>query len=319
MLAKIDADYDEYWRGVLASITAFGFDESAVPAAVTPPGEREAVFERQWNSGGGFQFMFATFSDIGTSREANDAATAFIRAKISQIVTDQETAAMLTPHDLYAKRPICCDGYYETFNRDNVSLVDITASPIAEITPRGIRTRDADYELDVIIFATGFDAVTGNYLKIDHRGRGGAALAGKWAQRPRTHLGLMSAGFPNMFMIFGPMGPFTNQPPAHEAQVNWIAEVISEVRGRGMHAIEPAEDAEDRWIATCDQIAYSTLFPETNSWINGANIPGKPITVMFYMAGMGAYMDQLRGAMDGGYADFVFDKRPAVARAGRAG
>jgi cation diffusion facilitator CzcD-associated flavoprotein CzcO len=313
-LARIDGDYDGFWRGVLASITAFGFDESSVPAETTEPAERDAVFERQWNSGGGFQFMFATFSDIGTSRAANNAATAFIRRKISQIVTDPRTAALLTPHDLYAKRPICCDGYYETFNRGNVSLADIQASPITEITPRGIRTADGEHELDIIIFATGFDAVTGNYLKIDHRGRGGASLRDKWAQRPRTHLGLMSAGFPNLFMIFGPMGPFTNQPPAHEAQVNWIAGAISHVRGHGMQAIEPAGDAEDQWIETCDQIAYSTLFPETNSWINGSNIPGKPVTVMFYMAGMGAYMDQLRDAADGGYADFVLDRQPVGSR-----
>jgi cyclohexanone monooxygenase len=309
LLAKIDAGYDEYWRSVLASATAFGFDESDVPAATASEQEREAVFERQWNSGGGFQFMFATFNDIGTSREANNAATAFIRKKISQIVTDPETAAKLTPHDLYAKRPICCDDYYETFNRDNVALVGIKASPITQITERGIRTEDAEYELDAIIFATGFDAVTGNYLKIDHRGRGGLSLRDKWAQRPRTHLGLMTAGFPNLFMIFGPMGPFTNQPPAHEAQVNWIADVVADMRGRGRHTIEPAQDAEDRWIGTCDEIAYGTLFPETNSWINGANIPGKPVTVMFYMAGMGAYMEQLRGAADGGYADFHLDKQ----------
>jgi cyclohexanone monooxygenase len=313
LLAKIDADYDGYWRSVLASITAFGFDESDVPAATASEAERENVFERQWNSGGGFQFMFATFNDIGTSREANNAATAFVRRKISQIVTDPRTAATLTPHDLYAKRPICCDGYYETFNRENVSLVDIKASPIARITARGIQTEDAEHDLDAIIFATGFDAVTGNYLKIDHRGRGGTSLRDKWARRPRTHLGMMTAGFPNLFMIFGPMGPFTNQPPAHEAQVNWIADVVRDVRERGMDAIEPAREAEDRWIETCDEIAYATLFPETDSWINGANIPGKPVTVMFYMAGMGAYMGQLREAADGGYADFVFDKQPVGA------
>ena len=313
LLARIDAHYDEYWRGVLDSITAFGFDESDVPAATASEEEREAVFERQWNSGGGFQFMFATFNDIGTSREANNAATAFIRRKISQIVNDPETAARLTPHDLYAKRPICCDGYYETFNRENVSLVDIKASPIVQFTERGIRTEDAEYDLDVVIFATGFDAVTGNYLKIDHRGRRGLRLRDKWSQRPRTHLGLMTAGFPNLFMIFGPMGPFTNQPPAHEAQVNWIADVVRSVRERGMNAIEPTQDAEDQWIQACDQIAYGTLFPETNSWINGANIPGKPITVMFYMAGMGSYMGQLRDAANGGYADFLFDKQPVGA------
>lgn len=304
LLDKIHADYEGYWRSVLGSVTAFGFEESAVSASSVSEAEREAIFEKVWNSGGGFQFMFATFNDIGTNRAANDAATDFIRKKIREIVDDPETAEMLMPHDLYAKRPVCCDGYYETFNRANVSLVDIKSHPIAEITPRGIRTDDAEYELDVIIFATGFDAVTGNYLKIDHRGRGGLSLREKWSARPRTHLGLMTADFPNMFMIFGPMGPFTNQPPAHEVQVDWIADAVSYVRTQGLDTIEPTREAEDHWVATCDEIAYSTLFPQVDSWINGANIPGKPVTVMFYMAGMGAYMEQLELAVDSGYQEF---------------
>jgi cation diffusion facilitator CzcD-associated flavoprotein CzcO len=304
LLEKIDADYEGYWRGVLASVTAFGFDESAVPATSVSDREREAVFQTAWDSGGGFQFMFATFNDIGTSREANDAATAFVRNKIRELVHDPETAARLTPHDLYAKRPICCDGYYETFNRANVSLLDVKAHPILEITPTGIRTDDGEYEFDVIIFATGFDAVTGNYLKIDHTGRNSKSLRAKWADRPRVHLGLMSADFPNMFMIFGPMGPFTNQPPAHEVQVDWVAAAINHVRANDLATVEPTQEAEDQWLATCDEIAYATLFPQVDSWINGANVPGKPIAVMFYMAGMGAYMEQLQAAVDTGYAGF---------------
>jgi cation diffusion facilitator CzcD-associated flavoprotein CzcO len=307
LLERIDADYEGYWRTVLASVTAFGFDESSVSAGDVTAAEREAVFEDAWNSGGGFQFMFATFNDIGTSREANDAATAFIRRKIADVVTDPAVAERLTPHDLYAKRPICCDDYYETYNRDNVTLVDAKAHPIVEITASGIRTDDAEYELDVIIFATGFDAVTGNYLKIDNRGRAGVSLRDRWKDRPHTHLGLMSADFPNLFMIFGPMGPFTNQPPAHEVQVNWVAEAIAHVRELGMDTIEPTRAAEDQWLSTCDEIAHATLFPQVDSWINGANIPGKPIAVMFYMAGMGAYMEHLQRAVDTGYADFRLD------------
>jgi cyclohexanone monooxygenase len=304
ILESINADYAGYWNGVLDSITAFGFAESSTPGAGMSPAERDETFERQWNSGGGFQFMFATFNDVGTSLETNQAATDFIKRKIKEIVRDPATAAKLTPGDLYAKRPICCDGYYETYNRDNVDLVDVKAHPLTKITANGIRTDEREYELDVIIFATGFDAVTGNYLKIDHRGRGGVELRRKWAGRPLTHLGLMSAGFPNLFMIFGPMGPFTNQPPAHEAQVNWAADAITYVREHHFEAIDPTQDAEDHWVATCDEIAYGTLFPKVDSWINGANIPGKPVTVMFYMAGMSAYMDQLRAAVASGYADF---------------
>jgi len=289
---------------VLRSITAFGFEESQVSASEVTPEQRDAIFEQQWNSGGGFQFMFAAFNDIGVSLEANQAACDFIRGKIHEIVKDRHVADKLTPHDLYAKRPICCDGYYETFNRENVELVDVKPHPIVELTETGLRTDVAEYELDVIIFATGFDAVTGNYLKIDHRGRNGLELREKWEYRPLTHLGLMSAEFPNLFMIFGPMGPFTNQPPAHEVQVDWAAEAIKYVRDNGFETIEPTQEAEDAWVATCDEIAYGTLFPRVNSWINGANIPGKPITVMFYMAGMGAYMDQLQHAIDTKYDGF---------------
>lgn len=304
VLAGIRRDYEAFWSKTLGSITAFGFDESTVPASTTSADERDTIFERAWNSGGGFQFMFATFSDIGTSREANDAATDFIRRKIRQIVKDPKVADLLTPRDLYARRPICCDGYYEAFNRDNVDLVDIKSHPIVEITEKGILTDDGEYELDVIVFATGFDAVTGNYLKIDHTGRNGLSLREHWSERPRVHLGLMSAGFPNLFMIFGPMGPFTNQPPAHEVQVNWVADTISHVRDKGLAAIEPSPEAEQGWLDLCDEIASGTLFPLVDSWINGANVPGKPIAVMFYMAGMGAYMGKLQEAVDSDYADF---------------
>ena len=305
VLARVYENYDGYWEGVLRSVTAFGFDESDISAGSVAPEERDAIFEKVWNEGGGFQFMFATFNDIGSSLEANNAATAFVRKKIKELVDDPETAEKLTPHDLYARRPICCDGYYETYNRDNVSLIDVKAHPLIEMTPNGIRTDDAEYELDVIVFATGFDAVTGNYLKIDQRGRGGVSLRDRWAKRPLTHLGMMTADFPNVFMIFGPMGPFTNQPPAHEAQVDWIAEAIQHVLASGQDTIEPTLAAESGWVALCDDIASETLFPKVDSWINGANVPGKPITVMFFMGGMGAYMEQMEQATTGGYQDFI--------------
>jgi cation diffusion facilitator CzcD-associated flavoprotein CzcO len=299
---KINSDYEGYWKNdVLSSITAFGFAESEVPAMSVNESERDAIFEAQWNSGGGFQFMFATFSDIGSSRDANDAATAFLRRKIKEIVNDPETAEKLTPKDLYAKRPLCDDGYYATFNRDNVALVDVKAHPILEITPTGIRTDEGEYELDVIIFATGFDAFTGNYLKIDQRGRSGVRLADKWSKRPRALLGLMTTEFPNWFMLFGPMSPFTNQPPAHEVQVNWIADAIRHLREAGGDTIEPTVEAEDAWMDSCDAIAAQTLFPQVDSWINGANIPGKPVAVMAYMGGMGGYMNELKRIVDNNY------------------
>lgn len=307
LLEEIQGDYEGFWKKTLGSSTAFGFEESQVPAMSVSEEEREQVFERIWNSGGGFQFMFATFNDIGTSMEANGAATDFIRRKIREVVADPEMADALTPHDLYARRPVCCDDYYETFNRPNVSLVDVKAHPIVEITPKGIRTDDAEYELDVIVFATGFDAVTGNYLKFDQHGRGGVSLQDAWRARPVDHLGMMVAGFPNMFMIYGPMGPFTNQPPAHEVQVNWIADTVDYVRSHGRRAIEPTEEGQQGWMDLCDEIAHGTLFPKVDSWINGSNIPGKPVTVMFYMGGMGEYMKHLDEALTGGFREFALD------------
>ncbi len=305
VLAEIKADYDGYWESVRRSITAFGFAESDVPAMSVSEEEREAVFEKAWNIGGGFRYMFATFGDIGVDPAANEAAASFIRNKIKEIVKDPKTAEALTPHDLYARRPLCDDGYFATFNCDNVSLVDLQVEPIQEITPKGILTSAREYELDVLVFATGFDAVTGNYVKIDIRGRNGQKLRDEWSEGPRAHLGLAISGFPNLFMIFGPMGPFTNQPPAHEVQVDWIADAIEHVRRNSLGSIEVNRAAEDDWVSECNQIAHSTLFPKVDSWINGANVPGKPVSVMFYMAGMGAYVDRLEQVVANDYEGFA--------------
>ncbi|MGD9531114.1 MAG: flavin-containing monooxygenase, partial [Pseudonocardia sp.] len=261
LLKKIQDDWDGYWHSVLYSVTAFGFEESQIAGESLSPEEREAILEEAWNDGGGFQFMFKTFNDVGVSRVTNKAVTDFITKKIHQIVKDPETAAMLTPDQLYARRPLCCDGYFEVYNQDNVDLVDAKANPIVEITPDGIKTADGTvHELDIIVFATGFDAVTGNYLKIDQKGRDGVSLADKWGDRPKTHLGLMVNGFPNMWTLYGPMGPFTNQPPLHEAQVNFVAQMIQFVLDHGYQTIEPTLEAETNWVSSCDDIANMTLF-----------------------------------------------------------
>lgn len=304
-LDAIKNDYDGYWNSVRSSISAFGIYESDISADSATPEERDVAFEAQWNRGGGFQFMLGVYNDVIVSREANAAATKFIARKIREIVKDPETAKALTPTDLYAKRPLCDDGYYETFNRDNVTLLDVKKHPIIEITPKGILTEAGEVELDVIIFATGFDAFTGNYLKIDQYGRGGLSLRDKWAHRPRAWHGVMTAGFPNWFMIFGPMCPFTNQPPAHEVQVDWIAGAIKHVRETGAASIDLKEDTEDTFMDQCDEMAAGTLFAETDSWINGANIPGKPKATMVFMGGMGAHVDEITRAAREGYQDFT--------------
>jgi cation diffusion facilitator CzcD-associated flavoprotein CzcO len=304
LLEQIEEDYEGYWHDVLYSTTCFGFKESEVSAEEVSPEERAATFEKVYDDGGGFQYMFAAYNDVAVSRVANKAATDVIEKKIREIVQEPELVEKLTPTQLFARRPLCCDNYYETYTRDNVTLIDAKADPIVEITATGVRTESGqEIELDVIVLATGFDAVSGNQLKIHHEGRNGITLRDKWADRPKTHLGLMTAGFPNLFMIYGPMGPFTNQPPAHEAQVDWVARCIEYVREHDLGSIDAMAEAENAWIEECDGIANQTLFAEVNSWINGSNIPGKPVTNMFYMAGMAAYMDKLKHEEDTGYGE----------------
>ncbi|MDQ0381323.1 flavin-containing monooxygenase [Amycolatopsis thermophila] len=302
---RIKEDFDAIWEQVRNSVVAFGFEESGVAAMSVSEEERRKVFQEAWDAGNGFRFMFGTFCDIATDPEANAAAAAFIRSKIAEIVEDPETARKLTPTDLYAKRPLCNEGYYETYNRDNVELVSIKENPIREITPAGVRTADGvEHTLDVLVFATGFDAVDGNYRAMDLRGRGGRHISEHWADGPTSYLGVAKAGFPNMFMILGPNGPFTNLPPSIEAQVEWIGELIGEAERTGVRTVEPTPEAEEGWTATCAEIADMTLFPKADSWIFGANIPGKKNAVMFYLAGLGAYRQKLREVADAGYEGF---------------
>ncbi|MEV5303107.1 flavin-containing monooxygenase [Amycolatopsis methanolica] len=307
-------NFDAIWDQVRNSVVAFGFEESGVEAMSVSEEERRKVFQEAWDKGNGFRFMFGTFCDIATNPEANAAAAAFIRAKIAEIVDDPETARKLTPTDLYAKRPLCNEGYYETYNRDNVELVSIKENPIREITPVGVRTADGtEHPLDVLVFATGFDAVDGNYRAMDLRGRGGRHISEHWTGGPTSYLGVSTAGFPNMFMILGPNGPFTNLPPSIETQVDWIGELIRHAERTGVRTVEPTAAAEEAWTATCAEIADMTLFPKADSWIFGANIPGKRNAVMFYLAGLGAYRAKLREVADAGYTGFELTRENATA------
>ncbi|MGG7621946.1 flavin-containing monooxygenase [Bacillus coreaensis] len=302
---EIKANFAKIWEQAKNSSVAYGVDESNVPANSVSIEEQNRIFQKAWDKGNGFRFMFETFGDIGTNIEANEAAASFIRKKISEIVKDSKTARKLTPTDLYARRPLCDSGYYQTYNRDNVSLVDVKENPIVEITPKGIRTTEGEYELDVIIYATGFDAVDGNYTKIDMRGRGGVSMREKWLDGPTGYLGMSNTDFPNLFMILGPNGPFSNLPPAIETQVEWIAETVKHMVENNIETIEPTQVAEEDWVETCRNIANQTLFAKTESWIFGANIPGKKHAVMFYMGGLNAYRNLL-GEI--GYSGFVFDR-----------
>src|SRR4051812_33690885 len=254
--------------------------------------ERTAIYEKAWEEGG-FKFILTTFNDIGLDRRANDTASEFIRNKIREMVKDPEVAEKLVPvdHPFTSKRALIDTNYFDTYNRDNVTLVDIRHSPIQEITPKGIRTEDGDYELDVIVFATGFDAMTGSFNRIDIQGRGGQKLKDKWADGPQTYLGVASAGFPNLFMITGPGSPsvLSNMPVSIEQHVKWISAAIEHMRERDLAVMEADEIAEKEWVAHVNELAEQTMFMLADSWYLGANIPGKPRVFMPYPGGVGAY------------------------------
>ncbi|WP_186402173.1 NAD(P)/FAD-dependent oxidoreductase [Sphingopyxis sp. P1IMeth2] len=307
------ANYDAIWQQIKGSQVAFGFAESTTSGLEVSEAERDRVFEEAWQRGGGFRFMFETFTDVATSHDVNASAANFIKRKIAKIVKDPEIARKLMPGDLYAKRPLCATDYYGVYNRKNVSLADVKEDPITEFTANGVRLASGiEHELDVVIFATGFDAVDGNYTKIDIHGRGGVTIREKWADGPLGYLGMMEADFPNMFMILGPNGPFTNLPPSLESQVDWIAEAIATMEADGRSTIEPTQAAEDEWVETCRTIANMTLFPKAESWIFGANIPGKKNAVMFYLGGLGNYRDALQAVRESGYDSMIFDREAVL-------
>ena len=305
-VAEIKQNYDSVWEHVFSSMTGFAFTESNIPTFSVSAEEREAIFEKAWQKGGGFNYMFGTFNDIAVDAATNEAAASFIRRKIAQTVKDPETARKLTPTDLYARRPLCDSGYYEIFNRDNVALVDCKATPIEAIVPNGIRTADGVvHELDMIIFATGFDAVDGNYKVMDLRGRGGQTMAEHWQEGATGYMGTMTAGFPNMFMVLGPHGPFSNLPPAIEMQVEMIADLVAKATREDLASIEISNEAEAAWVNHCDELAAGSLFSQVDSWIFGANIPGKKRTLVFYFGGVGQFRKEAADLIRKGYPGFL--------------
>jgi cation diffusion facilitator CzcD-associated flavoprotein CzcO len=253
---------------------------------------REATFEAAWETGTLYG-MVAAFNDLLVDRDANDTAADFVRARIRDVVDDPEVAERLSPrnHPFGTKRPCLDTDYYATYNRDNVTLVDVRSTPIVEITSAGIRTAAGEHDVDAIVFATGFDAMTGPLLGPDITGAGGVALRDKWAAGPRTYLGIVTAGFPNLFTITGPGSPsvLVNMLVAIEQHVDWVADCIAYLRERGLAAIDATVDAEDRWVDHVNEVANLTLFPQANSWYMGANVPGKPRVFMPYIGGLPRY------------------------------
>lgn len=277
--------------------------------------ERLATYEARWQVGGsGF---LGAFNDILTNKDANDTMAEFVRNKIRETVKDPVTAEILCPktHPIGTKR-LCVDtNYFETYNRSNVELVDISKAPIDRLTQAGIKVNGRSFEFDAIVFATGFDAMTGTLFNVDIRGRNDLQLKKKWHAGPRTYLGLMSESFPNLFMITGPGSPSvkSNMITSLEQHVDLVADTIIHMRDQGLAVIEPELAAEDEWVDHVQVVAHKTLFPQANSWYMGANIPGKPRLFMPYVGGVGNYRKLCEEVVAQGYKGFRFESQAAMA------
>jgi len=308
----LKARYREHRKA--AKESAFGVpvvveDINAGSALAVAEEERRREYEEAWQLGGGATMLLA-FADLLVDENANETVSEFVRSKIREIVKDPKVAERLCPtdHPLGTKR-ICVDiEYYQTYNRDNVTLVPIRENPIAKLTPAGLQLQDGQqFELDMIVFAIGFDAMTGPLFDIDIRGRGGELLRERWADGPRTYLGLTTHGFPNMFIVTGPQSPsvLSNMVVSIEQHVDWLTDAIKHVRESGHETIEASLEAQEAWVAHVDEVGNSTLFPRANSWYTGANVPGKPRVFTPYVGGVGPYWQTICGVAEKGYEGFV--------------
>ncbi|MGE4431217.1 MAG: flavin-containing monooxygenase [Sphingobium sp.] len=287
-----------------------GIDLPACSAMDVSEEERDRLYEKRWQEGGSINFL-STFNDLLINEASNETAAEFVRRKIRATVKDPDVAKLLCPvdHPIGSKR-LCVDtDYYETYNRSNVTLVDVRSDPIETITPDGIKTLHAHYAVDAIVFATGFDAITGALLSIDVTGRGGHTLRRKWAEGPATYLGLMTAGFPNMFIVTGPGSPSvkSNMVQSIEQHVDMIAQSMDYMRSNGFTTMEADVRAEQAWVAHVNEVADRTLYTHADSWYLGSNIPGKPRVFMPYVGGVPAYRAKCDEVVESGYAGFSMD------------
>jgi cation diffusion facilitator CzcD-associated flavoprotein CzcO len=307
----VKANYENVWRKARQHVFAMAFDPAGRMIGDITPEEREVIFERGWETGG-FRYLFETFDDLLTSDEANETAAEFVREKIRSIVKDPATAGLLCPkdHPLGSKRPPLGHYYYETYNRDNVSLVDVRSNPIERVTATGLRLEDGtEHPSDVLIFATGFDAATGALTRIDVVGRDGKTIRDLWADGPQTYLGVTVAGFPNLFMICGPQAPFANIPVVIEGVVDFIGRTIQHHRESGGGVVEPTQPAVDAWVKQVDELVGATVIGKgeaAHTWILGANVPGKARKVLFYFGGAGTFYDLCQKEITDGWPGFTF-------------
>ena len=304
-------DYQGIWDRVRASYFGFELNFISKGALEASPEERERELMARWEQGG-FGIWLGSYVDIFFNDEANATVREFLHDRIRETVDDPEIAELLIPkgYPFGCKRNPLDSGYFETFNLPHVHLVDVKSNPITAITEQGVRLEDGtEYAFDAIVYATGFDAMTGPLNAIDIRGRAGLLLRDKWAEGPRTYLGLTSAGFPNLFMITGPQSPsvLSNMPVSIEQHVEFIGRISGDMRARGAETIEPTRQAEDAWVAHNQELAEATLFPTADTWYMGANIPGKPRVFLPHLGFVGPYRQKCDEVAASGYEGFVFD------------
>jgi cation diffusion facilitator CzcD-associated flavoprotein CzcO len=308
------ADYRTYRTRARHSMAGLLGAVPQARALEATPEERETAFEGAWQKGSLTSFR-GTYADIPLDLAANGLAAEFIRSKIRSLVRDPETAEALAPsdHPFGTKRPCLDTGYFETYNADHVRLVDLRKTPITDVTEQGVRTTDELVEVDDIVLATGFDAMTGALLTIDIRGRDGLGLGDAWADGPRTYLGLAVAGFPNLFTITGPGSPsvLSNMIVSIEQHVDWITDCLARLEADGLATIEPTAEAQERWVAHVAEAADMTLMKHANSWYLGANVPGKPRVVMPYVGGVGPYREICDKVAAEGYPGFALETETA--------
>ncbi len=304
--AEVKAHYRERRERARDSPSGLGFPPNPRTALESTPEERRALYEQAWPRLG-FGFIL-TYPDLVLDERANDTAADFIREKIAEQVRDPQIRETLTPrgYPFGTKRPPVDDGYFETFNRDDVTLVDIRAEPIQRVTATGLDTPAGHHPLDVIVFATGFDALTGSLLRMNVVGRGGATLRDTWAAGPVSHLGVGVAGFPNMFVVAGPQSPslLINVLVGIEQHADWLGDLIAYARERGVSEIEVDPEAQARWVAHVAERADRTLYPQSNSYYNGDEIAGKPRVFMPYVGGARGYRRILERETAEGYPGF---------------
>ena len=314
---RIKSSYPEVWERVRASPGGMPLPGPTQAFDEVDEGEARRRYEAAWDHGG--VLVLQQFNDLMSNERSNEFCAEFFREKIRGAVHDPVTAEKLTPkgYPIAAKRPVLDTDYFETFNLPHVHLVDIRETPIEAITPTGIRVAGHDHELDVIVFATGFDAFTGSFLRIDIRGRDGITLAERWADGPTAYLGLAIAGFPNLLTVNGPCNPavLTNVPAAIEHDVEWISNCIAHLERHGIEAIEPTVEAEQEWVRHTADVVDGTLYLKADSWWLGANIPGKPRVFMAYAGGLHRFRARCGEIASAGYRGFRLTEHEEIVRA----